>query len=128
VVKKKAKDNIPLPIFILICAVLLYGMYTSISTLVLAVWGDSVMGTVDSYGLRVDDRRAEPNRSRTISKGYWFLVNGKEYRGYVLYKSDEAIIYHILAPIGCLFLLRLVIRMDRGKKKKKKAARQPAAP
>jgi hypothetical protein len=88
--KKKKSNNTPLPILIIIYAVLLYVTYTSISTLVLAIWGDSVMGTVDSYGARLDDSKVEPNRSRTISKGYWFMANGKEYRGYVIYKSDEA--------------------------------------
>ncbi|MDX9888740.1 MAG: zinc ribbon domain-containing protein [Anaerovoracaceae bacterium] len=88
--KKKTSKNIPIPILILICAVLLFAMYLSLSTLALAIWGDSVMGTVDSYQARLDDTKAEQNRSRTVSKGYWFLVNGKEYRGYVIYGSDEA--------------------------------------
>jgi ribosomal protein L40E len=165
-VKKKNRKNIPLPILILICAVLLFAMYTSFCTLALAIWGESVMGTVDSYDSRLDDTDAEPNRSRTVSKGYWFMANGKEYRGYVIYGSDEAwpsltdgetrserirylevfpyvnkpamlcefdemgeagIIYHILAPIGCLLLMLLVIRTARGGKKKT-AARKPAAP
>jgi hypothetical protein len=164
--KKKTSKNIPLPILILICAVLLFAMYLSLSTLALAIWGDSVMGTVDSYDSRLDDTGAGQNRSRTVSKGYWFLVNGKEYRGYVIYSSDEAwpsltegetrserirylsflpyvnkpamlcefsemgevaIIYHILAPIGSLLLLLLVIRTARQGKKKKPAARKPAA-
>ncbi len=47
--KKKKSKNIPLPILILIYAVLLFAMYLSLSTLALAIWGDSVMGTVDSY-------------------------------------------------------------------------------
>jgi hypothetical protein len=88
--KKKASKNIPLPILIIICAVLLHAIYTSVSTLALAIWGDSVMGTVDSYDSRLDDTKAEQNRSRTVSKGYWFMANGKEYRGYVMYGSDEA--------------------------------------
>lgn len=88
--KKKASKNIPIPILILICAVLLYAIYTSVSTLALAIWGDSVMGTVDSYQARLDDTKAEQNRSRTVSKGYWFMANGKEYRGHVMYGSDEA--------------------------------------
>src|SRR5574344_388948 len=88
--KKKANKNIPLPILIIICAVLLFAMYMSLSTLALAIWGDSVMGTVDSYHARLDDTKAEQNRSRTVSKGYWFMANGKEYRGYVIYSSDEA--------------------------------------
>lgn len=88
--KKKKSKNIPLPILILIYAVLLFAMYLSLSTLALAIWGDSVMGTVDSYDSRRDDTTAQENRSRTISKGYWFVVSGKEYRGYVMYQSDEA--------------------------------------
>jgi hypothetical protein len=88
--KKKTSKSIPLPILILICAMLLFAMYLSLSTLALAIWGDSVMGTVDSYDSRRDDMTAQENRSRTVSKGYWFLVNGKEYHGYVIYGSDEA--------------------------------------
>ena len=88
--KKKTSENIPLPILILICAVLLFAMYLSLSTLALAIWGDSVMGKMDSYDSRRDDTTAQENRSRTISKGYWFTANGKEYRGYVIYSSDEA--------------------------------------
>jgi len=164
---KKKSNKIPLPIFILICAVLLFAMYLSLSTLTLAIWGDSVIGTVDSYQARLDDTDAGQNRSRTISKGYYFTVAGKEYQGYVIFASDEqwprlsdgetrserisylsvfpyinkpsalcefdemgeaAIIYHILAPIGCLFLLVLVIRTFAGKGKKKTAARKRAEP
>ena len=88
--KKKTSKSIPLPILILIYAVLLFAMYLSLSTLALAIWGDSVMGTVDSYDSRLDDTDAGQNRSRTVSKGYWFMANGKEYRGYVIYSSDEA--------------------------------------
>ncbi len=88
--KKKERKSIPLPILILICAVLLFAMYVSLSTLALAIWGESVMGTVDSYSSRLEDAGAEQNRSRTVSKGYWFLVNGREYRGHVMYGSDEA--------------------------------------
>lgn len=64
--KKKNNSKIPLPIVIIICAVLLYASYTSISTLALAIFGDSVMGIVDSYSNRRDDTRAEENRSRTV--------------------------------------------------------------
>ena len=42
--KKKNRKNIPLPILILICAVLLHAIYTSVSTLALAIWGDSEIG------------------------------------------------------------------------------------
>jgi hypothetical protein len=165
--KKKADKNIPLPILIIIYAVLLFATYNSLSTLALGLWGDTVMGTVDSYDSRLDNTNAGENRSRTVSKGYWFMANSKEYRGYVIYSSDEAwpsldegetrseriryldifpyinkpsmlcefdemgeaaIIYHILAPIACLFLLLLVIRTARRGKKKKTAARKPATP
>ncbi|HBT63111.1 MAG TPA: zinc ribbon domain-containing protein, partial [Ruminococcaceae bacterium] len=88
--KKKTEKNIPLAILIIICAVLMFATYNSLSILALGLWGESVMGTVDSYGNRLDNTDAEPNRSRTVSKGYWFLANGKEYRGYVIYSSDEA--------------------------------------
>ncbi len=87
---KKRKNNIPIPILILICAVLLFAMYLSLSTLTLAIWGERVMGTVDSYQARLDDAGAGQNRSRTISMGYWFMVKGKEYWGHVMYQSDEA--------------------------------------
>lgn len=165
--KTKKNNRIPIPILIIVFAVLLFAIYSSLSTLVLAIWGDSVMGTVDSYQARLDDTNAGQNRSRTVSMGYWFVVNGKEYSGHVMYASDEAwpsldegetrdqrirflalfpyvnkpsalcefdemgeaaIIYHILSPIGCGLLLMLVIRTARGKKKKKTAARKPAAP
>ena len=88
--KKKASKNIPIPILILICAtVLLYAIYTSVSTLALAIWGDSVMGTVDSYKSRLDDTNGAKSLTNRF-KGYWFIANGKEYRGYVRYSSDEA--------------------------------------
>jgi hypothetical protein len=82
--KKKTNKNIPLPILIIICAVLLFAMYMSLSTLALAIWGDSVMGTVDSYQAAWMIVPQGQNRSRTVSKGYWFVANGKEYRGYVM--------------------------------------------
>ena len=78
--KKKISKNIPLPILIIIYAVLLHAIYLSLSTLALAIWGESVMGTVDSYVNRLEDTKAEPNRSRIVSKGYWFMAKGKEYR------------------------------------------------
>lgn len=85
----KSKKKIPLPIFILICGALAFAIYISLSTLVLAIWGDTVTGIVDSYDSRLDDRSTGTNRSRTISKGYYFMLNGKEYKGYVVYNSDE---------------------------------------
>lgn len=56
----KNKNRIPLPILILICSVLLFAMHISLSTL--TIWGDSVMGTVDSYDSRLDDTDAGQNR------------------------------------------------------------------
>jgi hypothetical protein len=86
---RKSKKKIPLPIFTLICGALAFAIYISLSTLVLAIWGDTVTGTVDSYDSRLDDKSAGTNRSRTISKGYYFMLKGKEYKGYVIYTSDE---------------------------------------
>lgn len=163
VMTKKKSNRIPPVILVLICACLLFAMYISLSTIALSLWGQTVMGTVDNYDSRLDDRSAGENRSRTISKGYYFTVNGKEYRGYVIYASDEswprlkdgetrserisyfsffpyinkpsaladfsqmgemAIIYHILSPIGCLFLLLLVTGTLKRKKKSKKSGKE----
>ncbi|NLO48030.1 MAG: zinc ribbon domain-containing protein [Clostridiales bacterium] len=158
---RKKSNKIPVVILVLIFACLLFAMFNSLSTIVLGLWGDTVMGTVDSYDSRLDDSNADVNRSRTVSKGYYFTVNGKEYRGYVMFASDEAwprlkegetrseeirylpffpyinkpselsdfdqmgeaaIFYHILSPIGCLFLLLLVTGAFKRKKKPNKAA------
>jgi len=89
-VKKKNSKNIPLPILILVCAVLLFAMYLSLSTLTLAIWGDSVMGTVDSYDSRLDDTDAGPNRSRTVSKGFWGFVHKACIHLYVSYQMPIA--------------------------------------
>ena len=89
VVKKKNKKINPV-IYLLICSVLLFAIYNSISVFVLGFFGETTVGAVTSYDSRLDDRNAEANRSRTVSKGYRFNVNGKEYKGYVIYKSDEA--------------------------------------
>ena len=40
--KKKTSKSIPLPILILIYAVLLFAMYLSLSTLALAIWGERI--------------------------------------------------------------------------------------
>ena len=69
--KKKANKNIPIPILILICAVLLHAIYTSVSTLALAIWGDSVMGTVDSYDSRLDI----PTRGKIAIPSYFMRDN-----------------------------------------------------
>lgn len=87
---KKKRNKINPLILTLICAVLLFATYNSLSILALGFWGQTVMGTVDSYDSRLDDTNAGENRSRTVSKGYSFSVGGKEYRGYVIYGSDEA--------------------------------------
>ena len=88
--KKNNGKKTPLPILIIVSAVLLYAIYASLSTLALAIWGKSVMGTVDYYSSRLENTRAEQGRSRTVFKGYLFTVNGREYRGYAAYSSDEA--------------------------------------
>lgn len=88
--KKRNKKPIPLFILIMIFCSLLFAIYISLSTWTLVIFGDSVMGTVDSYHVRIDEIRSESNQSRTVSKGYYFFVDNKEYRGYVMYNSDEA--------------------------------------
>ena len=161
---KKKRNKINPVILMLICGVLLFAAYNSISTLALGIWGQTVMGTVDSYYSRLDDTNAGANRSRTISKGYYLTVDGKEYRGYVIYASDEAwprlkegetrserisyfsffpyinkpsaltdfeqmgvagLLYHLLTPFGCVFLLLLVT--GNLKRKKKSAKKDTAA-
>ena len=89
-VAKMNNNKIPLLILFLIYGALLFATYVSLSTLALGIWGETTVGTVNSYDSRLDDRRAGENRSRTISKGYTFRVSGKEYSGYVTYLSDEA--------------------------------------
>ena len=86
---KAKQKNIPLVILIIIYAALLFGAYNSIATLALGLWGEEVTGSVDSYYSRLDNKYAGENRSRTVSKGYSFFVNGKNYSGYVVYLSDE---------------------------------------
>ncbi len=87
---KKKKKKINPVILVLICACLLFAMYTSLSTIALGLFGQTVMGVVDSYDSRLDSISAGANRSRTVSMGYSFMANGKEYRGYVMYMTDEA--------------------------------------
>lgn len=160
---REKRNKINPVILVLICAVLLFAAYNSLSTLALGLWGQTATGTVDSYNSRLDDTNAGENRSRTVSKGYSFSAGGKEYRGYVIYSSDEAwprleegetrsesisyfsffpyinkpsmltdfdkmetagMLYHLFAPVGCLFLLLLVTG---SLKKKKKAAKTDSA-
>ena len=86
----KKSNKINPVILVLICACLLFAAYTSLSTIALGLWGSTVMGTVDSYDSRLDDTDAGANCSRTISKGYFFTADGRQYRGHVLYAGDEA--------------------------------------
>ncbi len=89
--KAKRKSNkIPIPILIVIYGVLLFAAYQSISTIVLAVFGQTTMGVVDYYANRIEDRTADVGRSRSIIKDYSFTVDGTTYRGRVTYLSDEA--------------------------------------
>ncbi len=88
--KEKNKKQIPLFILIIIFCCLFFAIYISLSTWTLVIFGDSVIGTVDSYQTRLDEIRSEQNKSRTISKGYYFFVDGKEYKGHVIYSSDES--------------------------------------
>ncbi|NLC41008.1 MAG: hypothetical protein GX763_08850 [Clostridiaceae bacterium] len=87
--KREKKNNIPIPILMIISAVLIFAIYISLSTLVLAFWGETALGTIDSYHSRMDSSFTDVNRSRTVSKSYSFMAKGKEYRGYVIYSSDE---------------------------------------
>ncbi len=87
--RKKSKNNLPIPILIIICAVLIFAIYISLTTIVLAFWGDTALGTVDGYHSRMDSSFTDVNRSRTVSKSYYFMANGKKYQGYVIYSSDE---------------------------------------
>jgi hypothetical protein len=80
--KKKARIN-PI-IYLLICSVLLFAIYNSIAVFVLGIFGETTVGVITSYDSRLDDRQAEANRSRTVSKGYRFTVSGKEYKGLAL--------------------------------------------
>ena len=163
----KKNNRIPLVILALICGSLLLAMYVSLSTLALGIWGETVTGTVDSYYSRLDDTDGGANRSRTISKGYYFMLEGQEYRGYVIYASDEAwprldegetrpdrirylpffprthrpedltdfdkmgvagLLYHVLAPPASLFLLLLVLRRGKQKKKPEKGKKNVSPP
>ncbi|MDD2469985.1 MAG: hypothetical protein PHI22_03565 [Bacilli bacterium] len=151
--KKNNKINPFILILIYVC--LIFAMYISLSTLALGIFGKTVMGTVDRYQSRLDETNEELNRSRSIYKGYFFIVDGKEYRGHVSYNGDElwsnleegetrqerisylpffpyinkpsmlaevdqigtvSLIYHIIAPIGYIFLFLLIT----GKLKKRK--------
>lgn len=86
----KKSNKIPIVIRIIIYATLLFATYTSLATLALGLWGDTVTGTVYSYDSLLTDSGGEANRSRTVTKGYYFYAKGKKYKGYVIYFSKEA--------------------------------------
>lgn len=86
----KKKDRPPLIILIIVYGALLFFIFNSLFTLVLGLWGQPVMGTVDSYHSRLGNVHAGENRSRTVSEGYYFSLGARDYRGYVIYLSDEA--------------------------------------
>lgn len=88
--KEKNKKQIPIFILIIIFCSLLFVFYISLSTWILVIFGDSIMGKVDSYNSQLDETRSEQNKSRTVSKGYYFFVDGKEYKGYIIYNSDDS--------------------------------------
>ena len=87
---KRDKQNIHPIILLVIYACLLLAFVNSVSVFVLAFFGETASGILTSYHSRLDDHRAEANRSRTTSKGYRFTADGKEYQGHVIYNSDEA--------------------------------------
>lgn len=70
-------SKIPLPILLLIYSVLIFAIYNSVATLSLGFFGSTAKGVVDSYHSRLDESGAPANRSRTITKGYYFTVGGK---------------------------------------------------
>ncbi len=77
-------------ICLLISACLLFVAYNSLSVLLLGLFGETTVGILISYDTYLYDSNASPNRSRTVAKGYRFDVRGKEYKGHVIYGSDEA--------------------------------------
>ncbi len=88
--KKKKSSKIPIPILVIIYGVLLYATYQSVSSIVLALFGQTTTGYVDYYSNTIEDRSADAGRSRSIIKGYYFYVGDKTYRGRVSYSSDES--------------------------------------
>ena len=79
-----------LVICLLISTCLLFAVYNSTAVLLLSLFGTTTLGTLTSYDTYLYDSSASANRSRTVAKGYRFNVRGKEYKGYVTYRSDEA--------------------------------------
>lgn len=75
---------------LLISVILAFAVWQSVAVLALCFSGETTLGVITSYHSRLDDHKAAPNRSRTISKGYLFTVKGREYKGHVMYKGDEA--------------------------------------
>lgn len=77
-------------IFLIIVACLLFALYNSVSIFLLGLFGEETVGTITSYSNRVDNTKASPNASRTVTKGYRFTVGDREYKGHSTYASDEA--------------------------------------
>ena len=78
---KKQNKKIPPVILLLIYACLLFAIYKPEHSCP-GFWGQTIMGTVDTYHNRLDNTDGEMNRSRTISA--LLLQDGKEYRGHVM--------------------------------------------
>lgn len=83
-------NGINLIIYLLISTCLLFAVYNSTAVLLLSLFGTTTVGTLTSYDTYLYDSSASANRSRTVVKGYRFNVGGKEYKGHVTYRSDEA--------------------------------------
>ncbi len=77
-------------ICLLISTCLIFAFYNSTAVLLLSLCGATTLGTLTSYDTYLYDSNASTNRSRTVVKGYRFNVRGKEYKGHVTYRSDEA--------------------------------------
>lgn len=88
--KVKANERINPVIVAIIVFALSYVLYNSVSIIALGLFGETTIGTLTSYSNRIDDTRAPSNESRTVTKGYRFSVDGREYKGHSTYRSDEA--------------------------------------
>lgn len=108
---QKSRGPLPLPMALLINLILLFGLWHGLTFLLLGWMGEGTMGVVDSYDLRREDGRAQPNASLMISLTYHFTVDGHPYEGRATYGSDwagpkleegeirwEPIVYLPLAP------------------------------
>lgn len=88
--KTKAKKDgaLPLPIFVIVAAALLFGIYLSLSTLTLTFWGEETLGTVDGYTVEVDDSDSLAGGFQ-VTQSYFFTVNGEEYRGRTVFNTHS---------------------------------------